>query len=144
MEKFDAKEGLKLKPLLKSKYFWTGTFFLLWMIFFDTNSFMIHWNLEKDIKKMKSEQAYLKKKITTEKDQLNKIHTELGYLEKVARERFYMKRDNEELFIVTEKKRLKNIREKTNDPQAFFMTISPKYIGKRKLYQKVGKKKSGN
>ncbi|XOD69359.1 MAG: FtsB family cell division protein [Flavobacteriales bacterium AspAUS03] len=107
MEKSDAEENeehVQKYPLLRNKYFWMGISFTLWMMFFDTNSFMVHWKLEQDIHKIQSEQEYLKKEIAIEKDQLEKIHTDPDYLEKLARERFHMKHDNEDLFIVTEDK----------------------------------------
>lgn len=104
MEKINTKEESNVRHVLKNKYFWIGITFLLWMVFFDTNSFMTHWKIAKDIQKMESERSYLKKEIAKEKDQLERIHTEPEYLEKLARERFYMKRDNEDLFIVTEEK----------------------------------------
>lgn len=102
MGELDAKKERSPKCFLRDKYFWVGSLFILWMIFFDTNSLMAHWKLGKDIYKMKSERDYLRKKIATEKDQLKKIQTNSAYLEGLARERFYMKRDDEDLFIVTQ------------------------------------------
>ncbi|XCI74684.1 MAG: septum formation initiator family protein [Flavobacteriales bacterium] len=119
MERFGLEEDeeyIQKYSLLKNKYFWIGISFTLWMVFFDTNSFISHWKLEQNIRKIQSERNYLKKEIAIEKYQLERIHTDPDYLEKLAREHFHMKRDNEDLFIVTESKTSKKQPKKIDEP----------------------------
>ena len=90
-----------LKELRKKKWFkiMTNTYilvltiFVIWMAFFDTNSLMIHLELENEIAKDKE----ILKKMSDEKE-----------LEKLAREKYYMKKDNEEIFLIEYEDSLKN------------------------------------
>ncbi|WP_185869133.1 FtsB family cell division protein [Blattabacterium cuenoti] len=91
----------KKYKFLKKKYFWISFFFLIWMCFFDSNSFILHYKFEKNIKEMILDRDYLKKKILLEENQLKKLTMDPKYLEKLARERFYMKKEDEDLFVVS-------------------------------------------
>jgi len=73
--------------------------FLLWMLFFDANSWLIHRELNNEIDDLESQKEYYKKEIEKDKKAIKKLSTEDG-LEKFAREEYYMKRDNEEIFII--------------------------------------------
>lgn len=89
-----------LLEIFKNKYIVILTTFLIWMFFFDVNSFFIHEKLNDDIKKMEFELFYLKKILYKENKFLKIINNNPKYIEKIARECFYMKRDNEDLFII--------------------------------------------
>jgi cell division protein FtsB len=73
--------------------------FIVWMLFFDANSYLIHHELNSDINDLEAEKEYYEKEILKDKKALKKLNTEEG-LEKFAREEYYMKRDNEEIFII--------------------------------------------
>lgn len=81
--------------------------FVVWMIFFDANSWFIHHDLNKDIDALESEKEYYKKEIEKDKKIIKKLSTEEG-LEKFAREEYYMKRDSEEIYIIEYEDSLKN------------------------------------
>jgi len=81
--------------------------FIVWMLFFDANSYLIHHELNSDIKDLETEKEYYQKEILKDKKSLKKLSTEEG-LEKFAREEYYMKRDNEEIFIIEYEDSLKN------------------------------------
>lgn len=49
------------------KYFHFGLFFIFWMIFLDTNSLIVHYNLLKEIETMESEKIYIINIINKEK-----------------------------------------------------------------------------
>nr|WP_238523430.1 septum formation initiator family protein [Blattabacterium sp. (Mastotermes darwiniensis)] len=74
------------------------------MLFFDTNSLVLHCKLKKTIHKMILDRNWLKNQILLEKNHLNKLNTDYKYLEKVAREKFHMKKDDEDLFVLSKKK----------------------------------------
>ncbi|BBA17044.1 FtsB family cell division protein [Blattabacterium cuenoti] len=95
----------KYKILLKNKYFWISIFFFIWMSFFDSNSFMLHYKFRNSIQEMTSNRDFLRKKILLEGIQLKKLTTDSMYLEKLAREKFYMKKEDEDLFIISIKKK---------------------------------------
>ncbi len=73
--------------------------FAVWMLFFDTNSWFIHNELNSDIKALENEKEYYKREIEKDNKAIKKLSTKEG-LEKFAREEYYMKRDNEEIFII--------------------------------------------
>ncbi|WP_341656473.1 septum formation initiator family protein [Blattabacterium cuenoti] len=102
----------KKYKIIKNKYFWISIFFFIWMSFFDSNSFMLHYKFQNSIREMTYNRDYLKKKILLEGSQLKKLKTDPMYLEKLAREKFYMKKENEDLFIVS----IKNKKKQTNVP----------------------------
>ncbi len=92
------KENSVVK-LITNKYFIVILIFLIWMIFFDENSYLTHRELNKEIDKLENSIDYYQKEIT--KDQ--KVITNLknpDSLEKFAREEYNMKRKNEEVFIM--------------------------------------------
>jgi cell division protein FtsB len=73
--------------------------FVIWMLFFDANSWIIHHELNTEIDDLENEKKYYHKEIEKDKKDLKKLGTEEG-LEKFAREEYYMKRDNEDIFII--------------------------------------------
>lgn len=87
-----------LKPF-KNIFILILAIFIIWMIFFDANSYLIHHELNSDIKDLENEKEYYQKEIEKDKKALKELSTEEG-LEKFAREEYYMKRDNEEIFII--------------------------------------------
>ena len=81
--------------------------FAVWMLFFDTNSLLIHNELNNDINDLEDEKKFYLKEIEKDNKELNKLSTDEG-LEKFAREAYYMKRDNEEIYIIEYEDSLKN------------------------------------
>ncbi|MGK0252697.1 MAG: cell division protein DivIC [Mariniflexile sp.] len=87
-----------LKPF-KNIFILILVVFVVWMLFFDANSWLIHHELNTDIDALESEKEYYKKEIEKDNKDIKKLSTEEG-LEKFAREEYYMKRDNEEIYII--------------------------------------------
>lgn len=73
--------------------------FLVWMLFFDANSWLIHHELNTDIDALEKEKEYYKKEIDKDNKAIKALSTQEG-LEKFAREEYYMKRENEEIYII--------------------------------------------
>ncbi len=85
--------------------------FVVWMLFFDANSWLIHNELNTDIEALEDEKEYYKKEIEKDNKGIKKLSTPAG-LEKFAREAYYMKRENEEIYIIEYEDSLKT---KEND-----------------------------
>lgn len=85
--------------------------FVIWMLFFDANSWLIHHELNTDIQNLEDEKEYYKKEIDKDNKAIKKLNNEEG-LEKFAREEYYMKRDNEDIYIIEYEDSLKT---KDND-----------------------------
>ena len=73
--------------------------FTLFMIFWDSNSLLIHNELNNDIEKLENEKEYYRKEIIKDNKAIKELKKEEG-LEKFAREEYYMKRDNEDIYII--------------------------------------------
>ncbi|WCO02587.1 FtsB family cell division protein [Psychroserpens ponticola] len=86
-------------------------FFAVWMLFIDSNSLMIHHELNEDISDLENEKEYYNKEIEIDKKAIKELSTEEG-IEKLAREKYYMKKDNEDIYIIEYEDSLKT---KTND-----------------------------
>jgi len=96
-----------LKKLKKKKWFGIATniyvivltAFVVWMVFFDTNSLMIHLELKKQIKTLEKQQEFLKNEIEKDKETLEKL-SDPKELEKFAREQYYLKKKDEEIYLI--------------------------------------------
>ena len=91
-------KDLTLK-FLKNSYVIIIIIFVIWMIFFDSNSILVHNELNNDINDLNNQKEYYKNEIERDNIELNQIKTDSG-LEKYARENLFMKRENEEIFII--------------------------------------------
>tara|TARA_B100001564_G_scaffold2492_1_gene2177 strand:+ start:498 stop:797 length:300 start_codon:yes stop_codon:yes gene_type:complete len=89
----------RLLKLIKSTYGIIIILFIIWMIFFDSNSFIIHNELNNDINELDNQKSYYEKEIAKDNIELQLIQSDSG-LEKYAREKLFMKKDNEEIFLI--------------------------------------------
>ena len=69
------------------------------MLFFDSNSLLIHKELNEEISDLEDEKKYYQKEITKDKKAIKALSTEEG-IEKMAREKYYMKKANEDIYII--------------------------------------------
>ena len=90
---------LKIPSYLKNTYVIILLFFIVWMVFFDSNSTLVHLELNEQINDLKKETQYFKNEIKKDNKELSKIQSDSG-LEKYAREELFMKKDNEDIFII--------------------------------------------
>jgi len=95
MSKFKKKY---IKPF-KNFYVISIVVFAVWMIFFDTHSWLLHRDLNKDIEDLENEKAYYKNEMKKDQKAIKSLSTEEG-VEKVARETYYMKKANEDIYII--------------------------------------------
>ncbi|WP_149276943.1 FtsB family cell division protein [Pareuzebyella sediminis] len=85
--------------VLTNMYLLVLTVFVIWMLFFDTNSLLIHLELRKEIKKLEKQQEFLQEEIANDKKILEKL-SDPEELEKFARENYYLKKKNEEIYLI--------------------------------------------
>ena len=90
------------KPIIKffsNRYVLILLIFILWMLFFDENSFLNQHDLNKEINKLEESTDYYKKEITKDKKDIKDLkHPDS--LEKFAREEYKMKKKNEDIYII--------------------------------------------
>lgn len=81
--------------------------FIIWMIFLDTNSYLIHSRLNSEIEQLIIKKENLKKEIEKDIKFINDMK-DLDKYEAFARENFYMKKDGEEIYIIEYKDSIEN------------------------------------
>lgn len=85
--------------ILSNKYLIIIVAFSIWMLFFDSNSWLVQRKLGHEIKTLKSNKAYYQKEIEQDKKTIEQLNSEEG-LERYARENYFMKKDDEDVFII--------------------------------------------
>jgi cell division protein FtsB len=95
-------KGIRKKKwfaVVTNMYVLVLTAFLIWMLFFDTNSLLIHLELKKDIRNLEKQREFLQDEISKDKKIIEKL-SDPEELEKFAREHYYLKRKNEEIYLI--------------------------------------------
>ena len=85
--------------ILSNKYTLILILFVIWMIFFDTNSYFIHKELNDDINALQDTKEFYQKEIDEDKKFIEKMK-DSDEVEKYAREKYYLKKENEDIFII--------------------------------------------
>jgi len=89
-----------LRKYVLNKYAITSFVFLVWMIFFDSTSFLVINSLNSDIKKHKKQLEFYRKEYEKNNGFYNNLMLNKSEREKYARENYFMKKKNEEIFII--------------------------------------------
>ena len=86
---------------LKNKYVLAGSFFIIWMFFFDPKDWGVAFEKNAKLKELQKSELHLSKTILETKEELGQLKNNAQTIEKYAREKYLMKKDNEDLFIVS-------------------------------------------
>ncbi|WP_417428823.1 FtsB family cell division protein [Halpernia sp.] len=89
-----------LKKYVINKYVITIFLFLIWMIFFDSTSFLVINELDSNISKNEKQLAHYKSEYEKNNSFYEKLMNNKSEKEKFARENYFMKKPNEEIFII--------------------------------------------
>ncbi len=73
--------------------------FIIWMVFIDSHSLIIHSELNREIKKLESEKKALESIINKDKNTIKQLNN-IDSLERFARENYGHKKENETIFII--------------------------------------------
>lgn len=73
--------------------------FLIWMLFFDENSYLVHRKFDNEIKDLENTILFYKKKIAQDKATIKKLEDSLQ-LERFAREKYLLKKENEDIYLI--------------------------------------------
>ena len=87
---------------VKRSYYIYGSIlvgFIIWMVFIDSHSLIIHRELNKEIKKLESEKKALESIINNDKNTIKRLNN-IDSLERFARENYGHKKENETIFII--------------------------------------------
>ncbi|PQJ79145.1 FtsB family cell division protein [Polaribacter porphyrae] len=73
--------------------------YIIWMLFFDENSYLVHRKFDKEVEELENSISYYKDKIKKDKETIKKLQDSLE-LERFAREKYLMKKENEDIYII--------------------------------------------
>lgn len=91
------------RPLFRkfaNKYTIAGLIFLVWLAFFDKNSFVEKFQLRNKISTLSKEKDYYQQKIEEDNRKMQELLSSRDNLEKFAREQYLMKNKNEDIFVI--------------------------------------------
>ena len=94
----------KLPPVFRNFYFLGIAFFVVWMLFFDSNDWISRYRLSAKLRDLENEREYYLEKIEEVKKDRNELMGNTETLEKFAREKYLMKKETEDIFVIEEKK----------------------------------------
>lgn len=97
--KFSQLRTKRWFKILTNKYSLTILFFVVWMLFIDTNSWLIHHELNQNIEELEQNKRYYTKEIKNDKATFKTLNDSIE-IERFARETYFMKRDNEDVYII--------------------------------------------
>ena len=83
-------------------YIFVGVVFVVWMTFFDTNSFIKSWRLRSENIRLKRENTATQNSIDENKRLIKALTDDRETLERYAREKYGMKASDEDVFIFEE------------------------------------------
>ena len=83
-------------------YIFVGVVFVVWMTFFDTNSFVKSWRLRSENIRLKRENTATQNSIDENERLIKALTDDRETLERYAREKYGMKASDEDVFIFEE------------------------------------------
>lgn len=83
-------------------YIFVGVVFVVWMTFFDTNSFIKSWRLRSENIRLKRENTATQNSIDENERLIKALTDDRETLERYAREKYGMKASDEDVFIFEE------------------------------------------
>ncbi|UZR94913.1 FtsB family cell division protein [Chondrinema litorale] len=92
----------KILKIVTNIYFLTGVTFLIWMLFFDSNSVMSNYKKNQKIEDLKLEEAYYQNQILEIEENMNELSSSAKQLEKFAREKYMFKKKGEDIYLIEE------------------------------------------
>jgi cell division protein DivIC len=96
---FNSLKNNSIFKILTNTFVLIFTPFLIWMLFFDENSYRVHRKFNQEIKDLESTISFYQMKIAEDKATIDKLGDSLQ-LERFAREQYLMKKENEDIYIV--------------------------------------------
>jgi cell division protein DivIC len=93
----------RLPPFLRNRYSVTLLAFIIWLAFFDQQNLINQIELRSELYQLDTDKEYYYQEIIEIREDLDELLSDNGKLEKFAREKYFMKKNNEEIFVFTEK-----------------------------------------
>ncbi len=92
-----------LSKLIKNKYILTVSAFAVWMLFFDNRDVITtHIRQRSELHRLQVSKAWFEQEIRSTQTELDQLRSNSNILEKYAREKYRMKKDNEDVFVISD------------------------------------------
>jgi cell division protein FtsB len=98
----------RLKQIVTNKYILAGTFFIVWMLFFDQRDVFQQIDRQQELNQLETKKQFYQKEIEKSRKELSDLQSNPAAIEKFARERFLMKKEGEDIFILDDSAVIKN------------------------------------
>ena len=92
----------KIPAFSRNFFFLTAFFFLMWMLFFDSNDIYSQYKLSRKLNKLEARKAYYQEKIMEVRQDREELLSNPELLEKFAREKYLMKKPSEDIYVLVE------------------------------------------
>ena len=90
----------KVFKFIRNKYVIATTFFLVWVLFIDTNNIFVWMNDLKTVSSQEKQKEYYREAIKQTDEKLNQLTSNKDSLEKFAREQYLFHQKDEEVFVI--------------------------------------------
>ena len=91
-----------IPPLLRNFYFLSALFFVVWVLFLDSNDLINQIKLSTKVHGLESQKEYYENNISEITEKYDQREQNMELIEKFAREMYFMKREDEDLFVIVE------------------------------------------
>ncbi len=92
----------KIPSFFRNKYFLVFLVVLIWLVFFDTHSFIHQWRMSRQLNELKTERDFYREQITRDSLAIEELTGDPDALERYAREKYLMKREGEDVYVIVE------------------------------------------
>ena len=90
----------KVFKFIRNKYVLATTFFLVWVLFIDTNNIFVWMNDLRTVAQQEKQKEYYREAIRQTDEKLNQLTSNKDSLEKFAREQYLFHEKDEEVFVI--------------------------------------------
>lgn len=87
---------------IRNQYLIATVAFLVWMCFFDRYDIATQYNFQSEKSKLEQEKAYYTDEIERIERAIQDVQFNPAEIQRIAREKYKMKKDQEDIYIVTE------------------------------------------
>ena len=91
----------KVLRIVRNKYVVVSVFFLVWILFVDTNNIFVWMNDLSTVKQQERQKVHYREAIKHTDEKLKELTSNKDSLEKFAREQYLFHQNDEEVFIIT-------------------------------------------
>ena len=95
---------IEAKNIYKNEYLIAAVIFLLIILFFDDNNLIKRFALSNEKQNLKSQIDFYENEINESNRKYLELKNDEKHLEKFAREEYFMKKNDEDIYIIVEKK----------------------------------------